>query len=79
MRLFLILACLELGCIARPHSNVSTPSGVINYTEDWGYVDVRPGVHMFYWLYSAETAEATKDRPLILWLQVYFHTYFLLS
>jgi hypothetical protein len=34
--------------------------------ESWAYVDVRPGAHMFYWLYQAETS---NQSPLVMWLQ----------
>lgn len=37
--------------------------------EDWNYVDVRPGAHMFWWLYGS-TGTARETRPLVLWLQV---------
>ncbi|PIK51605.1 putative retinoid-inducible serine carboxypeptidase-like [Apostichopus japonicus] len=37
--------------------------------EDWGYVDVRPGAHMFWWLYST-TADPSTNPPLIIWLQL---------
>ncbi|XP_062129418.1 retinoid-inducible serine carboxypeptidase [Drosophila sulfurigaster albostrigata] len=38
--------------------------------QDWGYIDVRPGAHMFYWLYYT-TANVTNyvERPLAIWLQ----------
>ncbi|TDG50365.1 hypothetical protein AWZ03_003270 [Drosophila navojoa] len=38
--------------------------------QDWGFVDVREGAHMFHWLYYT-TANVTKytDRPLAIWLQ----------
>ncbi|KAH8303621.1 hypothetical protein KR018_008777, partial [Drosophila ironensis] len=38
--------------------------------QDWGFVDVRPGAHMFYWLFYT-TANVSKytDRPLAIWLQ----------
>ena len=39
-------------------------------TEFWGYVDVRPGAHMFYWLYRSTHADGYRHRPLIIWLQV---------
>jgi len=39
-------------------------------TEFWGYVDVRPGAHMFYWLYLSSHADGYLNRPLIIWLQV---------
>ena len=37
--------------------------------ESWGYVQVRPGAHSFWWLYGANTTGARADAPLILWLQ----------
>jgi len=39
-------------------------------TEFWGYIHVRPGVHMFYWLFHSNHADGYVKRPLILWLQV---------
>ncbi|KAH8371436.1 hypothetical protein KR093_007495, partial [Drosophila rubida] len=38
--------------------------------QDWGFVDVRTGAHMFYWLYYT-TANVTSytERPLAIWLQ----------
>ncbi|XP_066291918.1 retinoid-inducible serine carboxypeptidase-like isoform X1 [Branchiostoma lanceolatum] len=38
--------------------------------QDWGYVDVRPAAHMFWWLYYKTDKPATSTpTPLILWLQ----------
>ncbi|KAH8302968.1 hypothetical protein KR044_012475, partial [Drosophila immigrans] len=38
--------------------------------QDWGYVDVRPGAHMFYWLYyTTANVSSYTDRPLAIWLQ----------
>ncbi|KAL6476406.1 hypothetical protein MHYP_G00149050 [Metynnis hypsauchen] len=36
--------------------------------ETWGYVDVREGAHMFWWLYYADSS-SFKDLPLVMWLQ----------
>jgi len=36
--------------------------------QEFGYVDVRPGAHMFYWLYYT-TAKDWTQRPLVMWLQ----------
>jgi len=41
-----------------------------NETEFWGYVDVRPGAHMFYWLYHSYHPDEYLNRSLIIWLQV---------
>uniref|UniRef100_A0A8C1GYJ7 Carboxypeptidase n=1 Tax=Cyprinus carpio TaxID=7962 RepID=A0A8C1GYJ7_CYPCA len=41
-----------------------------NTKESWGYVDVREGAHMFWWLYYANSSSASyKDLPLVMWLQ----------
>ncbi|KAL4657907.1 Serine carboxypeptidase 1-like [Arapaima gigas] len=38
--------------------------------EAWGYVDVRQGAHMFWWLYYAGGSEGSfKQLPLVMWLQ----------
>ena len=41
-------------------------SGVGPGDQDWGYVTVRPGAHMFYWLYHHSK---TTTQPLVIWLQ----------
>jgi serine carboxypeptidase 1 len=38
-------------------------------TEAWGYIDVRQGAHMFYWLYHTYHVDGYLNRPLIIWLQ----------
>uniref|UniRef100_U5EQW7 Carboxypeptidase n=1 Tax=Corethrella appendiculata TaxID=1370023 RepID=U5EQW7_9DIPT len=38
--------------------------------QDWGYVTVRPGAHMFWWLYYTQAnVKNYTDRPLVIWLQ----------
>ncbi|KAL2101497.1 hypothetical protein ACEWY4_003258 [Coilia grayii] len=38
--------------------------------ESWGYVDVREGAHMFWWLYYANNPGTSyTELPLIMWLQ----------
>ncbi|KAJ8667664.1 hypothetical protein QAD02_009327 [Eretmocerus hayati] len=39
--------------------------------QKWGYVDVRPGAHMFWWLYYTTNANVSNyyDKPLLIWLQ----------
>nr|XP_022297204.1 retinoid-inducible serine carboxypeptidase-like [Crassostrea virginica] len=39
------------------------------YTEQWDYVRVRPGAHLFYWLYHTTSPGGSLKTPLILWLQ----------
>lgn len=58
---FLVAACVLVFC--RPVFASVIPD------EDWNYVDVRPGAHMFWWLYGS-TGTARETRPLVLWLQV---------
>ncbi|XP_002737769.1 retinoid-inducible serine carboxypeptidase-like [Saccoglossus kowalevskii] len=42
---------------------------VINKKEqDWGYVDVRPQAHMFWWLYKS-SKQPSLSQPLVIWLQ----------
>ena len=36
--------------------------------EEWGYVTVRPGAHMFWWLYRSPAD--WQNKPLVMWLQV---------
>nr|AMN14857.1 serine carboxypeptidase 51-like protein [Nepenthes mirabilis] len=40
-------------------------------SEEWGYVEVRPKAHMFWWLYRSpnRVEDPSKPWPLILWLQ----------
>ncbi|XP_067003352.2 retinoid-inducible serine carboxypeptidase [Anabrus simplex] len=49
-------------CIAA----VSGKEGFGPGDQDWGFYEVRPGAHMFYWLYYTK---ASSDRPLVIWLQ----------
>ncbi|XP_042876881.1 retinoid-inducible serine carboxypeptidase-like isoform X1 [Penaeus japonicus] len=37
--------------------------------ETWGYVSVRKGAHMFFWLYYSTAEVDYKQRPLVIWLQ----------
>ncbi|XP_063594723.1 retinoid-inducible serine carboxypeptidase-like [Penaeus indicus] len=37
--------------------------------ETWGYVNVREGAHMFFWLYYTTADVDYKQRPLVIWLQ----------
>ncbi|XP_059627010.1 serine carboxypeptidase-like 51 [Cornus florida] len=40
-------------------------------SEDWGYVEVRPKAHMFWWYYKSPSRiqDPNKPYPIILWLQ----------
>ncbi|KAJ8667663.1 hypothetical protein QAD02_009326 [Eretmocerus hayati] len=39
--------------------------------QDWGYVEVRPGAHMFWWLYYTTNTDVSNpnEKPLLIWLQ----------
>ncbi|KAF4524313.1 hypothetical protein B566_EDAN005370 [Ephemera danica] len=37
--------------------------------EDWGYIEVRPGARMFYWLYYSTADPDPASLPLVIWLQ----------
>lgn len=38
--------------------------------QDWNYVEVRAGAHLFYWLYyTTANVSVYTERPLIIWLQ----------
>ncbi|XP_061080990.1 retinoid-inducible serine carboxypeptidase [Conger conger] len=44
--------------------------GTVPAKESWGYVDVREGAHMFWWLYYANDATRSyEELPLVMWLQ----------
>ena len=37
--------------------------------QEFGYVHVRPGAHMFYWLYYTTAPRDWSETPLVMWLQ----------
>ncbi|KAJ8622821.1 hypothetical protein MRB53_031350 [Persea americana] len=53
------------------HSKLVIAVGTADGTEEWGYVEVRPRAHMFWWLYrSPQRSESSSSPwPIILWLQ----------
>ena len=61
---FLAILIVLLLCISARGAPFSTIPD-----EDWGYVDVRPGAHMFWWLYGC-TDPLRDTKPLVMWLQV---------
>ncbi|XP_050367938.1 LOW QUALITY PROTEIN: serine carboxypeptidase-like 51 [Argentina anserina] len=46
-------------------------AGTKDGSEDWGYVQVRPKGHMFWWLYRSpnRVEDPSKPWPIIFWLQ----------
>ncbi|KAL8245900.1 hypothetical protein R6Q59_007116 [Mikania micrantha] len=59
------------GFISSVGSTGNNSGGSIDGSEVWGYIEVRPRAHMFWWLYkSPNRVEApSKPWPTILWLQ----------
>nr|CAB3495706.1 unnamed protein product [Digitaria exilis] len=65
-----LLLCLCLGSI-RAGSAASVTAGTHDGSERWGYVEVRPKAHLFWWYYKSPHRTSTKAKPwpTILWLQ----------
>ncbi|XP_066353826.1 serine carboxypeptidase-like 51 [Miscanthus floridulus] len=61
-----LAALLLLACAAAAGA-AGTPDG----SEEWGYVEVRPKAHMFWWLYHSpqRVDNGTTPWPTVLWLQ----------
>ncbi|KAJ8622825.1 hypothetical protein MRB53_031354 [Persea americana] len=53
------------------HGKVALAEGTEDGSEEWGYVEVRPKAHMFWWLYrSPQMAKSPSSPwPTVLWLQ----------
>ncbi len=49
---------------------MSADNGTEDGMERWGYVDVRPGAHLFWWLYYTYHEDGYENVPWIIWLQV---------
>ncbi|KAJ1296858.1 hypothetical protein BS78_01G334600 [Paspalum vaginatum] len=66
----LLLLCLCL-CSPRAGSAASITTGTPDGSERWGYVEVRPKAHLFWWYYKSpqRTSTPTKPWPTVLWLQ----------
>ncbi|KAK2139434.1 hypothetical protein LSH36_1793g00012 [Paralvinella palmiformis] len=45
-------------------------NGTSDGMERWGYVDIREGAHLFWWLYYTYHSDSYLNRPWIIWLQV---------
>lgn len=72
MRLFIVLLLavwvVTVASSQFPCNSTRTAHGTIGYCEQWGFVQIRPKAHTFWWLYYQQTD--STQRPLILWLQV---------
>lgn len=53
------------------HGEIAVAAKAKEGSEEWGYVEVRPKAHMFWWLYKSpyRVENSTKPWPIILWLQ----------
>ncbi|KAK3010469.1 hypothetical protein RJ639_013021 [Escallonia herrerae] len=53
------------------HGGFSSAAGTQDGSELWGYVEVRPKAHMFWWYYRSphRVQDPNKSWPIILWLQ----------
>ncbi|KAF5189259.1 Serine carboxypeptidase-like [Thalictrum thalictroides] len=51
--------------------DLAITAGTEDGSEQWGYVEVRPKAHMFWWLYKSpyRVEDPSKPWPVILWLQ----------
>ncbi|KAF7148767.1 hypothetical protein RHSIM_Rhsim03G0085900 [Rhododendron simsii] len=52
-------------------ANLQPTAGTEDGSEQWGYVEVRPKAHMFWWYYRTPSRvdDPSKPWPIILWLQ----------
>ncbi len=71
--LLLVVVVVGIVVVIGAHDKTAPPP--VKYREKWGYVEVQPKAHMFWWLYSVDQSPTSKDRsigrPLLLWLQVW--------
>ncbi|KAI3923473.1 hypothetical protein MKW92_052484 [Papaver armeniacum] len=67
----LISLLLVLSSLSFSHGGISITSGMRDESEQWGYVEVRPKCHMFWWIYRSpyRVEDPSKPWPIILWLQ----------
>ncbi|KAI3922092.1 hypothetical protein MKX01_005781 [Papaver californicum] len=68
---YLISLLLVLSTLSFSHGGISTPSGTQDESEQWGYIEVLPKCHMFWWSYRSpyRVEDSSKPWPIILWLQ----------
>ncbi|CAM0873466.1 unnamed protein product [Alopecurus aequalis] len=58
-------------CLSLLRASQATTDGTADGTERWGYVEVRPKAHLFWWYYKSpyRVLTPTKPWPTVLWLQ----------
>ncbi|KAI7756615.1 hypothetical protein M8C21_021366, partial [Ambrosia artemisiifolia] len=70
---FFVLLITNITCIVLPHfhGGLTMATATKDGSERWGYVQVRPGAHMFWWYYKSPyiVHDPKKPWPIVLWLQ----------
>lgn len=71
MEKFNILVISVLFFVPLLHGGITKAARNQDGSEEWGYVEVRPKAHMFWWLYRSpyRVEDSSKPWPIILWLQ----------
>ncbi|KAF8403168.1 hypothetical protein HHK36_011265 [Tetracentron sinense] len=71
MEKFFLLLLSVMVLLPLFHGGIAMAAGTKDGSEQWGYVQVRPKAHMFWWLYKSpyRIEDPTKPWPIILWLQ----------
>ncbi|KAI3518170.1 hypothetical protein L1887_06622 [Cichorium endivia] len=66
-----VLVLCASGFVSSVTSIGNSSGGTADGSETWGYIEVRPRAHMFWWLYKSpnKPKNPTKPWPTILWLQ----------
>ncbi|XP_031485820.1 serine carboxypeptidase-like 51 [Nymphaea colorata] len=68
-----VILAVEFFCLLLPcfHGGLVGAVGTDDKMEEWGYVEVRPKAHMFWWLYRSpyRVQNSTAPWPIVLWLQ----------
>ncbi|KAF3793258.1 Serine carboxypeptidase-like 51 [Nymphaea thermarum] len=68
-----LIIAVEFFCLLLPcfHGGLVDAFETDDKTEEWGYVEVRPKAHMFWWLYRSpyRVQNSTAPWPIVLWLQ----------
>ncbi|KQJ99393.1 serine carboxypeptidase-like 51 [Brachypodium distachyon] len=67
----LLLSCIAALLLLVLAPNGAAAAGTADGSEEWGYVQVRPKAHMFWWLYRSphRVDNASTPWPTVLWLQ----------
>ncbi|KAI3518169.1 hypothetical protein L1887_06621 [Cichorium endivia] len=71
MKYLCLLVLCASGFVSSVTSIGNSSGGTTDGSETWGYIEVRPRAHMFWWLYKSpnKPKHPTKPWPTILWLQ----------